>query len=219
MMMPRHLNEYHHLKCVSHLHFRYYTNTGSPRIPGPQLVLSWVSGSQFSTVIPYYPAVFVTEYGRLTLNKEFLLNYDVFLATMVALLQNSWCQCGGDEVVIFGYYTNTAFAGSPRIPGSLLVLWACHESVGVSLVLLSFIPCTKIDLCRCLIGWVYGWGWLWYWRTDKKIFQLFASAMASDYLEETGCFKHNTAILQVYFTDQSIPYPSWLYFISQFIYM
>jgi len=56
-------------------------------------------------------------------------------------------------VVIFGYYTNTDFAGSPRIPGSLLVLWACHESVGVSLVLLSsVIPSTKIDLCRCLIG-------------------------------------------------------------------
>lgn len=53
----------------------------------------------------------------------------------------------------------------------------------------------------------------------RKIFQLFASATASDYLEETGCFKHNTAILQVSFTDQSIPYPSWLYFISQFIYM
>ena len=53
----------------------------------------------------------------------------------------------------------------------------------------------------------------------RKIFQLFASATASDYLEETGRFKHNTAILQLYFTYQSIPYPSWLYFISQFIYM
>jgi len=34
--------------------------------------------------------------------------------TMAALLQNSWCQCGGDEVVIFGYYTNTVFCWVPK---------------------------------------------------------------------------------------------------------
>lgn len=39
----------------------------------------------------------------------------------------------------------------------------------------------------------------------REFFRLFARAMASHYLEETGCFKHNAVALQVNLWTKAFP--------------